>query len=735
MSEDTYLTPTSIKAGLKSDSTTDDNQLPTTIWTDADTTQSADGTGANPTYTIADILRSTNYGLSIFSQEEVEKIQLFDKNGKPYLRDFVNGKERPANPEEIVRQLFLYRLIYTYLYPVARIAVEKGIQFGSSIADKRADIVINEKNYPDTVYIIVELKKPKRHEGLEQLKSYCNATGAPIGVWTNGSEIEVWHREDPNLYRKITDLPRSDQTLSQIINEKVTLDELIKRNKLVTENLTLKNVIQDLEDLVLANAGVDAFEEVFKLVYAKLYDEWSAENNPSRKRLVRFRASGETHQELYEKINGLFLDAMKQWPGVFLKGESIDLTATHLAVCVSFLQDTKLFNSNLQVIDEAFEYLVTQVSKGEKGQYFTPRHVIDMAVKMLDPKWEEYVIDTAAGSCGFTVHSIFHVWGGELTAHRPEQWQLAYASEKVYGLDFDARSVKIAKAINLIAGDGRSHVYRVNTLDPSTWDNKAKEGLADHLMQFSDELSRNDWNLKNYRFFDFDLLLTNPPFAGDIKDTRILHQYDIAKPDNGKWQSSMGRDILFIERNLEFIKPSGRMAIVLPQGRFNNIGDEYIRRFISERCRILAVVGLNVNTFKPHTGTKTSVLFLQKWNDDPAVGPLCIKIDDYPIFFAVSQYPGKDSSGEYVFLKGPDGKDLLDLFGHKIVDQDLYDTRREITKQLERLLERDQGNPSKCNEHQRRYNELLLHIPQRPTIAEAFIHYAKDQGFSFWRKG
>ena len=74
-------------------------------------------------------------------------------------------------------------------------------------------------------------------------------------------------------------------------------------------------------------------------------------------------------------------------------------------------------------------------------------------------------------------------------------------------------------------------------------------------------------------------------------------------------------DILFIERNLNFLKAGGRMAIVLPQGRFNNSSDRYIRDFIAEHCRILAVVGLHGNTFKPHTGTKTSVLFVQKWDD------------------------------------------------------------------------------------------------------------------------
>ncbi len=173
----------------------------------------------NQKHTIADILRSTEYSLDIFSQEEIEKIKLFDKNGKPYLYDFVNGKERQGLPEEIVRQLFLYRLMNTYHYPPQRITVEKGVYFGSSVAEKRADIVVSDKDYPDTVYIIVEVKKPKRQDGLEQLKSYCNAEGAPIAVWTNGNQIEIWHREDPNIYRKITDLPRATQTLTQIIQD------------------------------------------------------------------------------------------------------------------------------------------------------------------------------------------------------------------------------------------------------------------------------------------------------------------------------------------------------------------------------------------------------------------------------------------------------------------------------------------------------------------------------------
>ncbi|GAH70231.1 unnamed protein product, partial [marine sediment metagenome] len=272
----------------------------------------------------------------------------------------------------------------------------------------------------------------KRADGREQLKSYCHAEGAPIGVWTNGGETIILHRQDPNNFRALTDIPRAWQTLSDLVGEKWTLADLAEHNVLVKEQTTLKKIILDMENLVLANAGVDAFEEVFKLIYAKLYDEWYAAQGGKQKRYLQFRVGGTTPREFKDKINALLHKAKDQWPGVFLRDELIDLTPEHLVTCGSALENVKLFNSDLQVIDEAFEYLHQKVAKGEKCQFFTPRHVIDMAVKMLNPTVDEYVIDTAAGSCGFTVHSIFHVWGNEFTASGHAKWQSDYASEKVY---------------------------------------------------------------------------------------------------------------------------------------------------------------------------------------------------------------------------------------------------------------------------------------------------------------
>lgn len=691
-----------------------------------------DGGTIGKAVAVEDILRGSLHALTIFKPEAVNGLPIFLKRGKPYLTCYASGRDRPAKPEEIVRQLYVKMLMDDYGYPAERIAIEKPVQFGSAIHEKAADIVVWDKDATDTAYLIVECKKPKRSDGLEQLKSYCHAEGAPIGVWTNGGETVILHRRDPNYFQRLPDIPTASQTLSELLAERWTLEDLAEHNVLVREQTTLKKIILDMENLVLANAGVDAFQEVFKLVYAKLYDEAQAAQAGKQKRYLQFRVGGATPSEFKQKIGDLFDRAKDKWPGVFVDGEEIDLTPEHLVTCGSYLENVKLFNSNLQVIDEAFEYLSVEVGKGKKGQYFTPRHVIDMAVKMLNPGIDEYLIDTAAGSCGFTVHSIFHVWGNDFTAEGPAKWQADYASSMVYAIDFDPRSIQIARALNLIAGDGRTNVYRANTLDPRGWDAEIKEGLKHRLLRFPGEPEKERWNRENLRYFDFDVLMTNPPFAGDIKDPRILHQFDLARKTGGKWKTTVGRDALFIERNLEFLKPGGRMAIVLPQGRMNNTTDQVIREFIAERARILAVVGLHGNTFKPHTGTKTSLLFLQKWNDDPDASPRlrCPKVDDYPIFFAVSQQGGKNAGGEYVYLTDDKGRRLYDLHGHPMVDHDLFNLRAYLEDQLRQRLVVADSNEQRQS-IQSKYAAIQIFTPNRLGIADAFREWGRQQGFAF----
>jgi len=661
---------------------------------------------------LAQILKDSNYKLTQFKVEHIDALetQVIEKENKGKVSYkttcLIRDKEINLTSEEVIRQLYLIILTEDYQYPKNRIQVEYSVSFGTE--KKRADIAIMDKDRPDVPYIIIELKKPKLKEGKEQLKSYCNATGAPMGVWTNGNQISYYHRKDPNYFEDIPHIPRAIEKLSDVLTERWTIADLIKKDKLLRERKSLKDLILEMEDEVLANAGVDVFEELFKLIFTKLYDEMEGGRNS--KRHLEFRNYGDTEFELRAKIQDLFKKACHKWEGVFSDNSKIELTPSHLSICVASLQDVKLFNSNLDVIDEAFEYLINKTSKGEKGQYFTPRYVIDMCVKMLNPQEDEMMIDTAAGSCGFPVHTIFHVWKQILADENIPQSHLFtsekkparcedYVCEKVFAIDFDEKAVRVGRTLNLIAGDGQTNVLHLNTLDYDRWHERVEndEGWRDTYGEGWKRLKRLRKDKDNQQF-EFDILMANPPFAGDIKETRMLAKYELGKKPDGKRQSAVGRDILFIERNLDFLKPGGRMAVVLPQGRFNNSSDKVIREFIADRCRILAVVGLHGNVFKPHTGTKTSVLLVQKWTNEHGI---CPKREDYPVFFATMQLPSKDNSGDKIYVKQADGESLLDEHGHLIVAQDLFN-----------------------------HDGLT-----QDGIAEAFIEFAKKENLSFFESG
>lgn len=634
----------------------------------------------------------------LFSEEEVRALMdravERDVRGKQttYVSCLVREKEVQLKPEEGVRQLWLGRLLGRYAYPKKRIAIEYPITFGRD-SSKRADIVVFDPDRPTVPYIIIEVKQGNLRDGKEQLRSYCHATGAPLAMWSNGVLDEVWHRKNPNYFVAIHHLPTATQAIDDIVNEPWTIATLIEkeeeRDREGAKARSLRDLIVELENEVLANAGVDVFEEVFKLVFTKLYDEMSCHRGSYPH--LRFRNTN-TASQLKDNIQILFNEAKEKWPGVFLADERIRLSADHLQVCVGSLEEWKLFNSNLDVVDDAFEYLVNKSSKGEKGQYFTPRWVIDMCVKMLNPQESETVIDTACGSAGFTVHTMFHVWRqiiremGLPDSHlftmdkKPARCE-DYVKSKVFAVDFDEKSVRVSRCLNLIAGDGETNVLHLNTLDWTKWNETVKQSEWQDIynagwtrlkkLRIKEKSEKAD--NPSYRNFNFDILMANPPFAGDIKQTDMLAPFDLAhNARTKKMEKAIGRDLLFIERNLDFIRPGGRMAIVLPQGRFNNSSDQRVREFIMERCRILAVVGLHPNTFKPHTGTKTSVLFVQKWNEDEKAGSLCPKAEDYNIFFATQQVESVNNSGEKVYVRNPDGTFKRDTHGHFIVSHDLF---------------------------------------------------------------
>ena len=611
-------------------------------------------------------------GIDIFSVLEITE----QERGRYYLKDLKTGQSRfvydekkeSGKPEEIVRQLWLYKLNVHYKYPFDRMDTEKTIHFGREIHSKAVDVVVFKKDNI-TPYILIEVKAPSEGKGIEQMKSYLNAEGTEIGIWSNGIKKVILYRFYPREFNDtLPDLPKSDETIDDLLETKKTYYDH------TTTKVNLKEVIDSMQELVLANAGGDVFSEVFKLIYAKLYDEQEAKiHRPDKE--VFFRKYKDP-VKTYSVINDLFKKAIKKWPGTFYDQEKIGLSPDHLSIVVGELERTRLFESDLTIIDEAFEYLIPEVAKGKKGQYFTPRHVISMAVKMLDPKSDEYVIDPAAGSGGFLISTMYSV--KEKHLRNSEEAMREYAKEHIWGIDFAEEISKVSRALMLVAGDGRSHLFKLNSLDPREWQGEegalldARAKLQTRLLDLASSADDAE-NRKTFHYMNFDLLFTNPPFAGEIKDQGILRQYSFGKK-KGKLVNKIERHILFIERTFDMLRPGGRMAIVLPQGVLNNTNMEYVRDYLLDKARILAVVGLHGNTFKPHTGTKTSVLFLQKWGEENK------SQKDYPIFMAVSKKSGKDNSGDYVYKKDASGNYVHDKKGRKVLDHDLDEIAEGFNK-------------------------------------------------------
>lgn len=556
------------------------------------------------------------------------------------IKCLIRDKLITETPEEIIRQEYLSELLKSYNYRKEQIKLEVPIKMGSTFAKKKADIVVYEDEKKIQIRLIIENKKKNRKDGLDQLHSYMNASGALFGVWTNGNPVYQL-REDPNKFRTINAIPKHGENLSDIDNP-LTRKDLIKIEDLIS-------VVKDCENEIAVQQGVDFFNEIFKIIFTKIYDEKTNLGKPDSKCQFRVKAT-ENEKDASIRIKDLFKKASHKWSGIFDEGESIKLNDYNVVYTASSIQNYFLLESDIDVIGAAFEAMVNPDFKGELGQYFTPRQVVKACVEMLNPKENEKVADPACGSGGFLIYAMDKVYKDieknwdkidEIADHKKD-----YAQEMIYGLDYDDRLVKVCKAYMLIWGDGRSNIKCQDALDENKWHESIKKNLK-----------------------QIDIILTNPPFSGDHTKMEILSQYDLAfkgDPSKNKIQNKQTKPVMFIEKCHKILKPGGRCCIVLPQGILNNLNDDYIREYIDNKFRILAIVGLEVNTFKPYTTPKTSLLFLQKWKGE--------KLENYKIFTAVSKKSGKDKRGKNVFV----GQKMIK--GFKVEDESKEIKENDLTK-------------------------------------------------------
>jgi type I restriction enzyme M protein len=208
----------------------------------------------------------------------LDKLKIYEKDkGKWFIKSHdAYGKEKlvfdenknQKRPEEIVRQLFLFELTDNYGYPIDKIKVEEKVSFGRE--KKRADIVVYQED-GITPWILVEVKAPHEKLNIPQLKSYLNAEGSPIGVAVNGKEITILYRPYPKEFDdNLPDIPTYTEYLEVkdtknpaievadiVLSRKWTLEELEKKSR--EKKKSLREIIELLEELVLANSGVDSF--------------------------------------------------------------------------------------------------------------------------------------------------------------------------------------------------------------------------------------------------------------------------------------------------------------------------------------------------------------------------------------------------------------------------------------------------------------------------------------------
>ncbi|MDE0425513.1 MAG: N-6 DNA methylase [Candidatus Poribacteria bacterium] len=607
-----------------------------------------------------------------------------------YIRDYIDGKPRKDTPEEYVRQTIEKRLINEHKYKREQIKIEFTLKLGSR--RPRADIVVFPKDSPemtqDHVWLIVECKKESveprnRKDGVEQLKSYMSACpNCEWGLWTNGRYKEVIRKvevEGRYEFQEYNDIPAADGSLEDV--------DRPKRNtlkKAYEDNLLM--VFRTCHNHIYATDGLQkqpAFFELLKLIFCKTLDEQNV-GQP----LEFYARSGERGNRdgqltVRNRISKIFQKVKLQFPQIFDTNDEIKLQPRSLAWIASELQPYSLLETHVDVKGKAYEELVGANLRGDRGEFFTPRNIMRMAVEMVNPKPGERVCDTSCGTGGFLVTAMNHIieklkrsvahdlgideveWSDDYRRIVRDRIRQIAASD-FYGFDINPDLVKATKMNMVMNNDGSGNIHRNDSLlPPHEWSQELKLELASALQMQADSIT----NANSIGFFD--VIVTNPPFGSDIpiKDTHILEQFDIGhiwrKGGETGWemsdklQTSVPPEQLFIERCLQFLKPNGRLAVVLPDSILGNPGLGHIRRWLLEKTRIIASIDLHADTFQPRNGTQTSVLILQKKTQEEINEErYARRIVAYNIFMAMVEKVGHDRRGNTLFKRDKDGNEI-----------------------------------------------------------------------------
>lgn len=607
--------------------------------------------------------------------------------------DYIDGKIRNDTPEEYVRQTVEKRLINEHKYNSSQVKVEHTIKMGSR--KPRVDLAIFDKKCIDfiqeNIKIIIECKKEtieigNAKEGVEQLKSYMSAcSNCQWGMWTNSKDKVVYKKyinENGSIqFMDYNDIPSADGNLDNINRP--------KRN-------TLKNASDDnllftfktCHNHIYVNEGLQkqpAFFELLKVIFCKIEDERNIPKPLEFYATSEERSNSDGQLTVKNRISKIFQRVKKEKKNkkIFDPNDEIKLHPRTLAYIVSELQKYSLLNTRIDVKGKAYEEIVGANLRGDRGEFFTPRNVMQMVVDMIDPNVDEKVLDSSCGTGGFLVTAMTHAIR-KLTidfekdiGKSKNKWddyeKRAFqnkisdmAMNNYFGFDINPDLVKATKMNMVMNNDGSGNILQTNSLLPP------HEWTEDFKMRLSDALQIDKTLIINEKSIDFfDVIVTNPPFGSKIpiKDLAILKQFELARiwqNNDGKWtmtdryQSSVPPEILFIERCIQFLKPDGRIGIVLPDAILGSPGLGYIREWLINNTRIIASIDLHEDTFQPRNGTQTSILILQKKSSKQMVREqIAGKIVDYNIFMTMVEKIGHDKRGNTLFKRDENGNEIL----------------------------------------------------------------------------
>jgi len=576
-----------------------------------------------------------------FGTDKTDNTGLFGKDSKKITIE--KDEDIKLSPKDRLIHSIYSTIVKDYQYskdqvelkPVALsgLGKKRKIRFPVDLA-----IFSSGKKNLTNLYMIVVCDPANKTAAIKTIKEYLTATQAKIGIWNNGSThlylAKIISNSGKVEFKEINSIPICGKNIEDI--------GMLQRRDLrppSDDGKSLIGIFKDIRNSVSGKiTGITRDEtiasELMIILFCKIFDEMNTE--PEDK--VEFRAGFEEEPAIIlDRIQDLFDRVKAVYPYIFDKNERIKLDPLSIAYIVGEIQIYEITGANRDAIGDLFQVFIGPTLRGSQGQFFTPRNVIDLMIKSLNPKHTEKVLDPACGSGGFLIGSLSHITESlmdktdksESGSQSKELVRNEFARNNLYGIDKDSFLARVAKIYLAIMGNG-SHIFCENSLsDVSKWEGAIKNTFVD-----------DRGNLRT-----FDVILTNPPFGSKIKvEKDIIKNYDLGH----KWnrtkdgfskvisiKQNTPPQVLFVERCLNLLKDGGRLGIVLPESMLCNPSHEYIVNYIRKKTTILAIISMPEDLFQPFTHAKTCVVILRKEKQE----------EDYDIFMSIVKWCGHDSRG------------------------------------------------------------------------------------------